>query len=339
MDGVRLPYEIKYCLEVVGINSVTDLIKFDDNQDIQHLFQGLCNQDDYPLFLEALEASRMYFTIPSPIRTKNKRIHTQTMEEDPVLQDLQQRFTTVQLEYEALLSQKASYLQKIKAEYEKQSEMKASQTKIIERAKRLKKIAQQLIIDGKNYRLHQIRGDGNCMFNAVLTGARFHRPGQTFNTESIRMRLSEEIQSHLDRHVDALVVQILLLIRDEEFHGIPEGAFLDMIQSAARQRKGIFNEAALDALDDQICVNLRDYGVSLYCQLIQSNGMWGGNVELGVLSSILGVQIIVHLPNESNAHSIINNTGNENAPKVHVQYSGSHYDVYIPQSGYFKDMS
>eukprot|EP01040_Poterioochromonas_malhamensis_P016392 gene16392-18594_t len=333
-DGDRLPYEIKYCLEVIGINSVTDLRKFDESQDIQQLFQGLCNQDDYPHFLEALEASRMYFTTPSPTRTK-KTIHKQPMEEDPVLQDLQQQFTTVQLEYEALLSQKANYLQKIKAEYEKQSEMKASQTKIIERAKRLNKIAQHLMIDGKKYRLHHIRGDGNCMYNAVLTGARFHHLGQSFNTESVRMRLSQEILSHLDSHVDALVVQILLLIRDEEFHGIPQGEFFEMIQSAATQRKGIFNEAALDAVDDQICVILRDYGVSLYCQLIQSNGMWGGNVELGVLSSILGVQIIIHLPNESNAHSIINNTGNENAPKVHLQYSGSHYDVYIPQSERF----
>ncbi len=65
-----------------------------------------------------------------------------------------------------------------------------------------------------------------------------------------------------------------------------------------------------------------------YINMIQHNAAWGGNVELGILSRIMGVQIIVHRRN-GNIDPPINNTGNLNALEVHLDYNGGHYNLII----------
>ena len=64
----------------------------------------------------------------------------------------------------------------------------------------------------------------------------------------------------------------------------------------------------------------------LYPDQVRRNGFWGGNVELGILSRILGVQIIVHRANR-NIDPPINNTNNLVAREVHILYDDTHYDL------------
>lgn len=62
--------------------------------------------------------------------------------------------------------------------------------------------------------------------------------------------------------------------------------------------------------------------------MIRENGAWGGSVELGIMSEILEVQLVVHRRGGT-IDPPINNTGNVAAPTVDLDYNGGHYNLIL----------
>ena len=62
--------------------------------------------------------------------------------------------------------------------------------------------------------------------------------------------------------------------------------------------------------------------------MIQSRAAWGGAVELGIMSEILEVQLVVHRRGGT-IDPPINNTGNVAAPTLDLDYNGGHYNLIL----------
>lgn len=339
----RLPFQIKFYLEACGVQYIKELAQVHDNPSSLSLIKEFCYKKDYEIFLSALQVTIQSLSASPDLlksneqQAKKKRILEEISQHDQRLLQLEEQYNKAEQEYMKLSAKKQKYLHSLKTEYDKQTlEKTRLQTKIAESLLR-STINEPVLtnrvkgsIDRSRFRLHRIPADGNCMYHSVLYGCQNQNIAAGVTLQSLRIQVSQEILLRWDHYLPELIVQLRLLIEDQEFFGIPEGDFLQSLRILSHQRKMIVHEDDLEEFDDVISQNLRDFGVGQYCLLIQSNGTWGGNVELGILSYLLGVQVIVHLLDQDEPHSIINNTGNADAPEVHVEYSGNHYNVFLP---------
>jgi len=174
--------------------------------------------------------------------------------------------------------------------------------------------------------------DGNCMFNSLLAAVRrltSYEGNRHRTLEELRKEIAEEIEQNQALYFEALEVQIFENIRDGDFAGF-QGVFRTIIQELHFTRENARARGEnLVIVDDNIRELIATGGiVGDYINMIQHNAAWGGNVELGILSRIMGVQIIVHRRN-GNIDPPINNTGNLNALEVHLDYNGGHYNLII----------
>ena len=174
--------------------------------------------------------------------------------------------------------------------------------------------------------------DGNCMYNSLLAAIRrlSNYEGSRHRTlEELRKEIAEEIKQNQVLYFEALEVQIFENIRDGDFVGF-QGVFRTIIQELHFTRENArLRGENLVIVDDNIRELIATGGiVGDYINMIQLNAAWGGNVELGILSRIMGVQIIVHRRNR-NIDPPINNTGNVDALEVHLDYNGGHYNLII----------
>ena len=80
-----------------------------------------------------------------------------------------------------------------------------------------------------------------------------------------------------------------------------------------------------DEIDQTIRNHIETYGVvQLYIDMITQDQAWGGDVELGIMSRLLNVQIIVHRPNI--AEIII---GTNDGQRIGLDYNGNHYNLIL----------
>lgn len=181
-------------------------------------------------------------------------------------------------------------------------------------------------------RIIAIDMDGNCMYNSLLAAvARLasYEGNRHRTLEELRKEIADEIKQNQAQYFEALEVQIFENIRDGDFAGF-QGTLRTIIQELhfTRENARVRGEN-LVIVDDNIRELIATGGiVGDYINMIQHNAAWGGNVELGILSRIMGVQIIVHRRN-GNIDSPINNTGNADALEVHLDYNGGHYNLII----------
>lgn len=186
----------------------------------------------------------------------------------------------------------------------------------------------------QSYVLRSIPRDGNCMYNAVLQGAQEalqnQSPSQITTVSELRTRVANEIETNYGHYFDELVTQLVTIVRDEDYFGLPK--------SMANKLKGLnkqFRKWGREGLTaDEISEKLRQIIekkgiIETYRTMISLNQTWGGNVELGIMSQILRIQIIVH--REGNSIPI-NNSNIQNALTVDLEYDGSHYDLRIPNN-------
>lgn len=71
-----------------------------------------------------------------------------------------------------------------------------------------------------------------------------------------------------------------------------------------------------------------------YIALLDQDGFWGGEVELGAAAEILQVRIIVHRGNREVPINPANNEGT--FLDVHLRFNGGHYDVLIRNPAYIE---
>lgn len=160
--------------------------------------------------------------------------------------------------------------------------------------------------------IHEIPSDGNCMYNAVITGAY----NKEITIENLRQQVFDVIESDLDRYVLQLESQFLELIRS----GNPIFGFSDDVLAIINDIANIEESLRLPAIRE------RDL-VRLYIDTIRQDGIWGGDVELGIISQVLNIQIEVNQAGGSII--IINNTGDDNAFLVNIDQNGNHYNLIL----------
>jgi hypothetical protein len=174
--------------------------------------------------------------------------------------------------------------------------------------------------------------DGNCMYNSLLAAIKRlsdYEGNRYITLEELRIVVAEEIEQNQAVYFEALEVQIFENIRDGDFAGF-QGFLRTIIQELHFTRENArLRGENLVTVDDNIRELIATGGiVGDYINMIQLNATWGGNVELGILSHIIGVQIIVHRRN-GDIDPPINNTGNIDALAVHLDYNGGHYNLII----------
>ena len=154
----------------------------------------------------------------------------------------------------------------------------------------------------------KIPGDGDCMYTASIAGARSEE-----NIQNLREMVATIIESDLVTYRPLLESQWLDIIRAHDTWG-----FSRDIVSLINSLEGLDEDSQLTYIREN---NL----VTKYISLIRQNFFWGGDVELGVISIILDIQINVHRPD--GRVDGINNTGREDVPVIELSYSGRHYNL------------
>lgn len=170
--------------------------------------------------------------------------------------------------------------------------------------------------------------DGDCMFNAIREGLNrvnnsvLPEWSRNANTNTLRTRIAEELNSNIDTYYSSISSQILASIRNGEVEGFPEEMANRMYGLYLRSQT--VNGTELAQVEREIIQfaedSILDYinALGLPCEL------WGGNIELGVLSRELGIQFMIVY--RSGDLVFINNTGNQNAPRIDLDFDGSHYN-------------
>lgn len=159
---------------------------------------------------------------------------------------------------------------------------------------------------------YELPSDGNCMYNAVIAGS----SNQEITVENLRQQVFDIIQFDLDIYVPQLESQFLELIRS----GSPIFGFSDDVLNIINDIANIEESLRLPAIRE------RDL-VRLYMDTIRKDGIWGGDVELGIISQILNIQIEINRAGGSIIN--INNTGDDNVLLVSLSLNLHHYDLII----------
>lgn len=160
----------------------------------------------------------------------------------------------------------------------------------------------------------KIPPDGNCCFNAVLTGAyqaQANIPVQIKNHYDLRRALIEKMrQDYKQRLQDYRAGDSIDQEKHQKYiHAKPwvEELYPNTITNYNRQFGTSFTE-----LDE-------------YIEHMAKLDTWGGAFELGIMAEILNVKIVVHGV-EQDVPISINDQG---SPTIHVNHTGVHYNLYV----------
>lgn len=175
-----------------------------------------------------------------------------------------------------------------------------------------------------------VNPDGDCMYNSALAGIRRlpeYEGNRMMSLAELRGRVTQIINDNIGQYFDQLNIQIFEAIRDGDLRGF-RGEILESIKDLGEQRKALVGTDR-DELDQNIRDFIAQQGVvQQYIEMIQSRAAWGGAVELGIISEILEVQLVVHRRGGT-IDPPINNTGNALAPIVDLDYNGGHYNLIL----------
>ncbi len=164
-----------------------------------------------------------------------------------------------------------------------------------------------------------IKNNGDCMYNAILEGYR-RLELDDYTLEQLREAVHNSIYLNQELYIKELEAQLIANIRDADLHGFSPSMQLRLSEYVSMYQTGIEEQNILEMMR-------QDRIVEQYISSILMNGNWGGNVELGVISRVLGVELIIHRADGLIVR--INNSGNDYAPAIHLEYNGGHYNLIL----------
>lgn len=164
--------------------------------------------------------------------------------------------------------------------------------------------------------IEQIAPDHDCMYNAILRGYHQIYPQTDIAMEVLRNGVSLYLGN---ADMDELIVsQLLNNVLISDLAGLPE--------SIAIQLAGLIDLHAQGIEDANIADLIREYNLpALYREAVAIRGTWGDNIELGIISELLNVIIMIHNPNGTRI--TINNAQTANPQIIELEYNGAHYNV------------
>ena len=185
----------------------------------------------------------------------------------------------------------------------------------------------------RKFLLHPILADGNCMFEAAREGAiligREDAPAD-------QMTLRAQIRDLLTARPELVAQAITDMVMTGDLRGVNDDGFRTILKELITQRQE-FQRAHLLAheIRENILGNVLGRNLAgHYIALLDQDGFWGGEVELGAAADILQVRIIVHRGNRELPINPANNDGT--FPEVHLRFNGGHYDVLIRNPDYIE---
>lgn len=188
-----------------------------------------------------------------------------------------------------------------------------------------------------------IDGDGDCMYNSILAGIKrlptevnrdiilpdnTHIDLNAIDLTQLRNIVANYIEANQGHYFDLIAFQIADNIRHNELAGYPESMRIQMQILAntylARQN--------IQAVEHAIQQFINGGIVGQYINLMRNTAdsgevIWGGAVELGIISEILGIQFYVYKRGGEYYH--IDNTHLDNAHRVDLDYTGDHYNLVL----------
>jgi hypothetical protein len=189
-----------------------------------------------------------------------------------------------------------------------------------------------------------IKGDGDCIYNSILAGIKrlpagintdiilldnTHIDLNTINLAQLRRIVADYIEDNQGYYFDLIAFQIADNIRHNELAGYPESmrAEMQILANAYHSRQNI------QAVERNIQQFINNGIVGQYINLMRNTYdsgqevIWGGAVELGIISEILGIQFYVYRRGGEYYH--IDNTQTDNAHRVDLDYTGDHYNLVL----------
>lgn len=187
-----------------------------------------------------------------------------------------------------------------------------------------------------------IEGDGDCMYNSILEGLRrlpadantnVVLPNGTnidvrnINLAQLRGIVADHIEANQGDYFDLIAYQIADNIRHNELIGYPIAMRVPMQTLAAAYRLN------MQATEQGIQQFINGGVVGQYMDLMRNTHasgrdiVWGGGVELGILSNLLSIQFYVYRRGEEYYH--IDLTNQANVPRIDLDYTGNHYNLVL----------
>jgi len=167
-----------------------------------------------------------------------------------------------------------------------------------------------------SFSVEPIEIDGNCMFNAALRGVSHSRYQSHVE---LREGVTDYVLERFTEYKPLIETLIVRMIMTGDLRGITNTNFRLELHELLGQRLSYTSSLNIE---DAILQGVRNKGlVEKYILLINEDGFWGSDIELGIISSILDVTFVVHRGGRefSVGHSTTNN--------VHLRFTGSHYDL------------
>ena len=172
---------------------------------------------------------------------------------------------------------------------------------------------------------HTIQGDGNCMFNAILKGVSLLGNDAPEDHMALRVKIQEHMRTFPERFNEAINHAILDMVMAGDMRGVSDANFIGILMHLLNLKRTLqsantpIHEIRENILHAVQGMNLAEH----YIDLIDRDGFWGGEAELGAASEILELSFLVY---RNNRVIPINNAGNE-VQVVHLRFNGGHYDV------------
>jgi len=129
--------------------------------------------------------------------------------------------------------------------------------------------------------MKNIPADGHCMFRAILSEHHYHNSDQIADDNAVAA-LRDEVALRLKECKAEIKIQIKSDIKNKNLRGYGE-----------LQKK---LEAWQDLPEEEIAYLINDTIVEEYIENIRDSNMWGGALELGIISDILKRDIVIHYP-------------------------------------------
>ena len=189
-----------------------------------------------------------------------------------------------------------------------------------------------------------IEGDGDCVYNSILAGIKrlpagintdiilpdnTHIDLNTLDLAQLRSIVANYIEANQGHYFDLIAFQIADNIRHNELAGYPESmrAQMQILANAYNSRQNI--QAAEYAIQQFINNGIVGQYINLMRNTYDSGleVVWGGAVELGIISEILAIQFYVYRRGGEYYH--IDNTHIDNVHRIDLDFTGNHYNLVL----------
>ncbi len=176
---------------------------------------------------------------------------------------------------------------------------------------------------------HPIPGDGNCLFNSIIHSITLQNIVDDPNLQT-QDQLRGFVGSELAK--EAYQGSISSLLINAVTAGETEGFGTDL--------KAKLEEAIVHSEDADFSIEvfiLENNLIDSYITDMMTKSVWGGDIELGIISDLLGLQIVVMTPGgDTTAAPII--VGEDANPTIVLKHTGEHYNMYLPIEAKTTDM-